>query len=79
MKNIFILLLLFTGIVNAQIVNIPDPVFKQYLLNHAPLIDLNGNNEIEVDEASAFGSPMLFGLAESGITDLTGIQAFTNL
>jgi hypothetical protein len=67
MKNIFLLLLLFTGMVKAQIVNIPDANFKAALVNagNAPenqvaykadgtfvSIDTNADGEIQVSEAA---------------------------
>jgi hypothetical protein len=49
MKNIFLLLLLFTGMVKAQIVNIPDANFKAALI--ADGIDTSGDGEIQTLEA----------------------------
>ena len=72
-----------------QIVNIPDANFKTKLLAANPLngiardindsaiqIDTNNNNEIEASEALA-----VFALIvdNSAISDLTGIESFTNL
>ncbi len=60
---------------NAQIVNIPDPVFKQALLFSG--IDTNFDSEIQVSEAEACTS---IGISPGGqVTDLTGIEAFINL
>src|SRR4051812_46006104 len=67
MRNYLLLLLLFTGMVNAQIVNIPDPNFKAYLLSantttyeiahdeldNPMVIDANGDSEIQNAEAEA--------------------------
>ncbi|WP_372473503.1 hypothetical protein AB4865_11845 [Capnocytophaga sp. ARDL2] len=39
---------------SAQIVNIPDFAFKQRLLDHNPVIDTNGDGEIQVSEAEAY-------------------------
>jgi hypothetical protein len=66
----------------AQIVSIPDPAFKQALLDHIPVIDTNGDNEIQVQEAEAHtGGLFVFGTeADPGdISDLTGIEAFTSV
>ena len=65
MKKLFYILLLITGITNAQIVNIPDANFKAKLLSASPSntvavnltgnyskIDLNSNGEIESTEAN---------------------------
>ncbi len=52
MKNILLLLLLFTGIVNGQIVNIPDANFKATLINSNTLNYIaydENNNPIALD------------------------------
>jgi Leucine-rich repeat (LRR) protein len=88
MNKYLLLLLLFTGITQAQIINIPDPVFKAKLLaadisNNiasdffgATKIDTNNNGEIEVSEAATIYS---LNIDNSGITDLTGIGNFTSM
>ena len=88
MKNIFLLLLLFTGIVKAQIVDIPDANFKAKLLeantsnsiaysNGFPIqIDANNDGEIENSEAVVVDS---LGVSSSNISSLIGISNFTNL
>ncbi len=64
---------------NAQNVNIPDPAFKNYLLNN-PAINTNGDNEIQESEAAAFTGTIYYnGQGSSPISDLTGIAAFTAL
>ena len=73
MKKIYLLLLLFTGIVNAQIVNIPDANFKSRLI--ALGVDTNSDGEIQVSEAAVPIFTLM--LAGSNITSLEGIQAFT--
>ena len=68
-----------------QNVNIPDANFKAYLVNNTA-INTNGDNEIQVSEASVFNGDIYlyagpgsgFGLLD-GITDLTGIEAFVSL
>ena len=88
MKNILLLLLLFTGIVNGQIVNIPDANFKAILLaadfsnntawdmnNLATKIDINSDGEIQNSEAEAIS---FLGCFEP-IGNLTGIEAFINI
>ncbi len=61
---------------NAQNVNIPDAAFKSYLVGNTS-INTNGDTEIQVSEAEAFsGSIRIYDL---GISDLTGIEAFTAL
>ena len=65
---------LFSAI--AQNVNIPDANFKNYLLTDSA-INTNSDSEISVAEAQAFSGELLInGLS---ISDLTGIEAFTNI
>jgi len=86
MKKLLQLLILLGMIGNtyAQIVNIPDPHFKDALLNHdifgGDPIDTNQDGEIQVSEAEAItvlivGDPFLQGQ----IQDMTGIEAFVNI
>ena len=78
MKNLLLILLglLFKAQVNAQIVHIPDANFKAALLAN-PVINTNGDGEIQVSEANAYDDALL--LSGLGISDLTGIEAFTAL
>jgi len=63
----------------AQNVNIPDAVFKNYLLNN-PAINTNGDDEIQESEAAAFTGTISYnGQSSTPINDLTGIEAFTAL
>ncbi|QBZ98071.1 DUF7619 domain-containing protein [Flavobacterium sangjuense] len=79
---------------NAQTVSIPDPVFKQLLVtsnsssnicafdltNNAFSVDANGDGEIQVSEALQVGSLDIDnGFGTSSISNLEGIQSFTNL
>lgn len=73
MKKLLLLLLCCSGL-HAQTINIPDPAFKNRLL--ALGVDTNVNADIEQNEALAVTTLDLVGL---GISDLTGIEAFTNL
>ncbi|MFA7444636.1 MAG: T9SS type A sorting domain-containing protein [Flavobacteriaceae bacterium] len=59
-----------------EVVTIPDNAFKAYLVGNAA-INLNSDTEIQVSEAIAFSGTM--DCSESGIEDLTGIEAFTAL
>ncbi|MDP2686915.1 MAG: T9SS type A sorting domain-containing protein [Aequorivita sp.] len=70
-------LLLFSSVCHSQIINFPDSNFKNALLNHDPIIDLNGDGEIQVSEAAAFEEEV--NVNEKNITDLTGIGYFTNI
>lgn len=88
-KILSLLIILCTGIIHSQIVDIPDPAFKAKLLatteaNHTAWavaggyvsVDSNADGEIQVSEAQAIGG--LF-FENSEISDLTGVEAFTNL
>ena len=57
------------------IVNIPDANFKAGLINLG--VDTNSDGEIQYSEAESFTGQI--NLAGSGISNLTGIEAFTNL
>lgn len=59
------------------IVNVPDSVFLNVLLNHSPVIDTNGDNQIQCSEASAFTGNLIF--AGKGVSDVTGIEKFVNI
>jgi len=79
--------------VNAQIVNIPDPNFKAFLVNHHyntnPMVggtdiylDSNHDGEIQYSEAAVYTSDIYnhaFFLQGLNITDLTGIEAFQGI
>ena len=90
MKKIYFLLLFFTSIIQAQIVNIPDAEFKQILVSANynnqiasaneggayMTIDSNNDGEIQMDEALMVRALNLEGY---NISNLTGIEYFTNL
>jgi hypothetical protein len=88
MKNIFLLMLLFTGMVKAQIVNIPDANFKAFLiaanttpcaynqLDNAVGIDINNDGEIQNTEAAAIYRLVI---NNKTMQDLIGIDSFVNL
>lgn len=78
MKKIFaIFVFIFSNsFVFAQNVNIPDINFKHCLINN-PLINTNGDNEIQVSEATAFTGYM--DCSSKYISSLQGIEAFTNI
>jgi len=80
---LFFTLLLTIGQAHAQIANIPDPVFKQALLDHGFYtgveIDTNFDGEIQVSEAEAITSFLDVNGQFIDITDLTGIEAFINI
>ena len=68
---LFLILILWS---NAQIVNIPDVNFKNYLLAH---FDGNQDNQIQVSEAQNVYSINL--TSSLSISDITGIEHFSNL
>ena len=77
MKNILISILFLTlNVVNAQIVNIPDAIFKANLVGNAD-INTNADSEIQVSEATAFKGGIKCQFLN--ISDLTGIESFTAL
>ena len=76
MRTLLLTLLLIPIISLGQNVNIPDANFKNYLVN-SMLININGDSEIQVSEASAFTETIYCGW--QNISDLTGIEAFTAL
>ncbi len=57
-------------------VNIPDANFKNYLVNNTA-INTNGDTEIQCSEATAFTG--ILDVNNSSISDLTGIEAFTEI
>ena len=61
----------------SQNVNIPDVNFKTALLNHDPVIDTNGDDEIQVSEATAYAGSLNLGSLD--ISDLTGIESFVSI
>ena len=77
MKNrLLLLFVLIATFGYAQNVSIPDVNFKTYLVGNAT-INTNGDSEIQVSEATAFTS--YIDVNNLSISDLTGIEAFTNL
>lgn len=73
--SISILILISVG-VNAQNVNIPDANFKAYLVGNTA-INTNSDTEIQLSEANVFSGTINCPFAN--ISDLTGIEQFTNL
>lgn len=80
MRKITFLVLLFAATLQAQIVNIPDPEFKNALLNAwaVPTIDANQDGEIQISEAAAVQEILeINGISQ--VDDVTGLEAFVNL
>jgi hypothetical protein len=89
MKKILLLLIFINGLAQAQIVNIPDANFKAKLLqadisnqiaynNTMGYIKIDSNNDGEIQESEALLINGLY-INSSNISDLTGIESFTNL
>lgn len=79
MKKIILSIFTFLAIssgVQAQNVNIPDANFKAYLVGNTA-INTNGDTEIQMTEAAAFTGNV--NCQSLSISDLTGIEAFTNI
>ena len=74
--KLLLLLLTLPMIGFGQNVNIPDAFFKAYLVNNTA-INTNGDNEIQVSEASVFNGGI--SVAGSTFSNLTGIEAFVSL
>ncbi len=95
MKNYFLILLLFTGMVKAQIVTIPDVNFKAVLLNSTTFdgiafdinsqrirVDTNSDGEIQETEALLVYKiliPVPLTPEPNPISSIEGINSFTNL
>jgi Leucine-rich repeat (LRR) protein len=74
--KLLLLLLAFPIIGFGQNVNIPDPNFKAYLVSNTA-INTNGDNQIQVSEASAFNGTI--NVNNLNINSLIGIEAFVSL
>ena len=80
MKNLLTAILLLMGsMASAQVVNIPDPVFKNWLVSNAT-INTNGDTEIQLSEALTVTSITIsYNSSGPNIADFTGIRSFANL
>lgn len=77
MKIIFIFLATFVSFaVSAQIVNIPDANFKAYLVSN-PLINTNGDSEIQLSEANNFTGEI--NCNNRNIANIIGIESFVKI
>ncbi len=77
MKHLLLTLILLTSFfASGQIVNIPDANFKNALLNHNPVIDTNGDGEIQYSEAEAATEISVPG---QDINNLSGIESFVGI
>jgi len=83
MKKLYFLLCFVPFFAQAQIVNIPDANFKDFLLHHSVYeVDTNHDEQIQLSEAQAI-THMFFHVYNlydiENVSDMTGIEAFTNL
>ncbi len=81
MKKFFLVIsIIFTFLIphsaKAQTVFIPDPYFKADLVAN-PSINTNMDSEIQVSEATAFTGTFI--INNINITDVTGLESFTNM
>ena len=78
LKKLFTLLVITgtTLATLAQNLNIPDANFKTYLVGNL-LINTNSDTEIQISEAQAFAGSIY--CSNMAISDLTGIEAFTEI
>jgi len=74
--KLLLLLLALPMIGFGQNVNIPDANFKAYLVGNTA-INTNGDNEIQISEASAFNGTIVCDYKD--ISNLKGIEAFITL
>jgi|GEM_PF-1862750 len=75
---IFLTFIAITSIATAQQnVYIPDPNFKNALINHNPVIDTDHNGEISYTEAVNFTGKI--NVSAKNITSLQGIEKFVNI
>ena len=74
--KLLLLLLALPMFCFGQIVNIPDALFKAYLVGNKA-INTNGDREIQVSEASVFNDTI--DCSYKNISNLKGIEAFTAL
>ena len=81
MRKIYTIAILLLGSIGVfaqdEIINIPDAKFKEALLNHDPVIDTNGDNEIQKSEAEAFTGKL--NLKDKKIPNLNGVEYFVNM
>lgn len=74
MRFLILLNMLWSYHIQAQVVNIPDPIFKQRVI--ALGFDTNEDNQIQLSEAQKVTKLYL---NDAGIVNLQGINSFTNL
>ncbi len=91
MRKLYVLIVLLSLVYSssAQIINIPDPVFKSKLTSttlgefkdasfNNILVDANQDGEIQLTEALQV-SVIYFNNSQPYVTDMTGIQSFVNI
>ncbi|AWA28673.1 hypothetical protein HYN48_00445 [Flavobacterium magnum] len=87
MKKIYLLLLLMSGILQAQIVDVPDAGFKNYLLT-ANCIDSDNNGTFDTDadldndgeiQQTEAASAFRLSIDGAAIQSLQGVESFANI
>src|SRR5690606_27759987 len=66
-----------TLLCQGQIIDFPDPNFKNALLNHSPVIDTNQDGEIQISEADVLTG--ILQVSQNNISDLTGFEYFDSI
>lgn len=77
MKHFLLLFFATTLLCQGQIIDFLDPNFKNALLSHNPIIDTNGDGEIQVVEAQLYSSGL--DISNQNISNLDGIEYFVNI
>ncbi len=77
MKQFLLFFFAATLLCQGQIIDFPDPNFKNALLDHVYVIDTNGDGEIQISEAEEYNSVIF--IADKNISDLTGIENFIRI
>lgn len=60
-----------------SIVNFPDPLFRTAVINHTPIIDTDGDGEIQYSEAENFDGYLE--VSNKNISNFGGLEAFINV
>ena len=77
MKQFLLFFFAATLLCQGQIIDFPDPNFKNALLDHVYVIDTNGDGEIQISEAEEYNSVIF--IADKNISDLTGLENFIRI
>lgn len=64
-------------IYECSVVDFTDPLFKTAILNHSPIIDTDGDGEIQYTEAESFIG--ILAVSNKNISSFDGLEAFINI